>query len=102
MHAVSFAAVGDIILAEKIYNDAYEKIASLDFSALATIRYIHSDAPESDFFYTTAAQIIENEKNICLEKAKPYDYIELLFTGEELMEVMENGKGTVSEEAARS
>ena len=98
LHAASFAAVNDTKLAEEIYSEAREFIASLDFSKLATIRNIHKNTPESDYFFPTALTTIEAEKAICLDEAKPYDYVEFSFTGDELLEVIEDGEKPISKE----
>lgn len=92
LHAASFTVVGDTKVAEQIYNDAKDFIRSLSFSSIESIRYIHQDVPDSDFFFPNVVEKIEQEKQLCLEEAKPYDFVEISFTGEELLEVYNDGE----------
>lgn len=92
LHAASFTLVGDTKVAEQIYNDAKDFIRSLNLSSIESIRYIHQNVPDSDFFFPNVVEKIEQEKQLCLEEAKPYDFVEISFTGEELLEVYNDGE----------
>lgn len=90
--AASYAAVGDNEQAEHVYRSAIEFLQKLDFSKLQTLRYIHPEEQIRDTFCYHATEYVESEKVICLDEAKQYDYITLSVTGDELLEVLNNGR----------
>ena len=61
---------------------------SLDFTKVKTLKNIHPRMDFSDTICEKAVQyvLIEQEKSVQL--AKPYDTIELILSGDEIMEVL--------------
>lgn len=90
--ADSYYYCGEEKAAEKAYKDAISLIQSLDFSNVKSLKYIH---PHEDFSETVcekAVQYVLTEQENSIQLAKPYDTIELLMSGDEIMEVLDNGK----------
>lgn len=48
-----------------------------------------------DWFFNHAVEYVEVEKAPCLESAKKYDYIQVTVTGDELLEVAQDGREKV-------
>lgn len=61
-------------------------IMSLDFSNVKTILYAHRTKTEDDLFYAGILPYIAENKKLCLESAKQCDYLEITFSGEEMLE----------------
>ena len=45
-----------------------------------------------DAFYHQPIPYLQAEKTVCLEEARPYEYVQITVSSDELMEVIENGK----------
>lgn len=88
--AASYAVMGDIGNAEKVFDIAIEKMQGIDFSSLKTIEYSHK-GKQLERIYEYAVDYISTEKQECLDDIKQYDYITIDISGEKLLEVIENG-----------
>lgn len=99
--ASSYAMCGDIEQAYDVYKAAKEFLQSLDFSKLQTFRYVHSESKMRDTIAYCATEYVETNCTMCLEEAKPYDYVTISVSGDELMEVLENGREDVRKEEAQ-
>lgn len=87
--ASSYAIVGDIERADMVYQQSRSFLQGIDYSRVTTLDHLYPKDSMLDAFYHKADQFIEDEKQLCLEEAKPFDYIQLTVTGEDLMEVLE-------------
>ncbi len=90
--ASSYAVCGDTHQAEDVYRSAIDFLKDLDYSKLQTLRYVHSEAAMQKTFCYHATEYVETEKVACLEDARQYDYITLSVSGEELLEVLSDGR----------
>lgn len=90
--ADSYYYIGETKAAEKAYKDAIIFVRSLDFTKVKTLQYIHPNEDLSDTVCELAEPYILTEQAKSIEIAKPYDTIELSLTGDEIMEVLENGE----------
>ncbi len=88
--ADSYYYIGETKAAEKAYKDAICYVQSLDFTKVKTLQYIHPNEDLSDTVCELAEPYILNEQAKSIELAKPYDTVELLLAGDEIMEVLEN------------
>ncbi len=97
MLASSYAIVGDIEAAQRVFDMGVEKLSIIDNSNLKTIEYTH---PKSDFFkiYESSSARLLEEKAICLETAREYDCLSITVSGEYLLEAIENEDGTSRQE----
>ena len=88
--SASYAVVGDLATAERVYDLTQADLNAIDFSGVNTIKYLHR---KSDFesFGTSIPQYIETDCQECLEKSEKYDTIEIEITGEKLLEVLNFG-----------
>ena len=90
--AESYYYCGEVKAAEKTYQDAFELIKSLNFANVKTLQNIHPNEDFSDSICELAEPYVLSEQEECRELAKPYDSIELLVSGDSLLEVLEDGK----------
>ena len=90
--ADSYYFCGETKAAEKAYKDAIDFIASLDFSNVRSLQNIHPEEDFTDTICFKAVPYILTEQAKSLQFAKPYDTVELLLSGDEIVEVLENGK----------
>ncbi len=97
----SYAVCGDMEQAKDVYETAKSFLESLDFSKLQTLRYIHPESVVRDTIAYCATEYVETDCTMCLEQAKPYDYVTISVSGDELMEVLENGRENVRKEEAQ-
>ena len=89
--ASTYTVVGDLTRAEMVYQQARSFLQSIDFRRLRTLDNIYPKDSMLDSFYHQAPQFIEDEKQLCLEEAKPYDIVQITVAGDYLKEVVENG-----------
>jgi len=90
--ASSYTIVGDLTRADMVYQQARNFLQSIDFRRLRTLDNIYPKGTMLDCFYYQAPQFIEDEKQLCLEEAKPYDFVQITVPGGYLKEVVENGQ----------
>lgn len=96
MHATkliseSYLICGEDESAASVFDECRQFIESLDFSKVKTILYSHPKKKAEDLFIHTAVPCIAADKALCLEAAKPYDFIEITLNGEEILEVLDRG-----------
>lgn len=92
MLAATFAYTGEIEAVELTFNRSVAFLKEVDFSKVKTIELSHKDVDLSEWFFNRPIEYIEAEKAPCLEAAKEYDYVQIEITGDELLEVMSDGK----------
>lgn len=90
MLASTYTLYHDFAAAKMTYDLSADFIRGLDYSKVASIRHIHPNAEDGDFFFLKAEQYLMVEKAVCLEQINAYDYIELNVSGSELLEVIQN------------
>lgn len=90
--AESYYYCGEAKAAEKAYQDAVDLIRTLDFSKVKTLHNIHPHEDFSDSICELAEPYVLSEQEECRELAKSYDSIELLISGDYLMEVLADGE----------
>lgn len=99
MLAATYAYTGETAAVEQIFKKSISFLKEIDFSAVKTIELSHKNVDLSDWFFNHPVEYIEVEKAPCLEAAKEYDYVQIEVTGEDLLEVINDGGEEVSEEA---
>ena len=90
--ADSYYYIGESKAAEKAYKDAISFIKELDFTKVKTIQYIHPKEDFSDTVCEKAVPYVLSEQEKSLEHAKPYETVELILSGDDIVEALENGK----------
>lgn len=90
--AQSFIISNETDSAASVYDTCRQFLAGLDFSKIQTVLYAHPKKTKEDLFFYQAAACVVQSKNLCLEAAKPYDFIEIPLEGKELLEVLHNGR----------
>lgn len=94
--AASYAICGDMKTAEQTFKIGEQFMESIDFKKVKSIRYSHEDV--SDMFFDHPIEYITAEGADFLEKGKKYDYVALEVRGEDLLEVISDGREeTISE-----
>ena len=97
MLAASYALCGDTETAEKTYNLSIGYMREVNFNNIKTLDYVRDK--QSDLFYNHALEYIETEKDICLETAEEYEFMQIEMTGQQLLEVFNNGEEAEIQEA---
>ena len=97
MIAATFAYTGEMAAVEQTFNDSMQFLGGVDFSKVKSIEASHRDIDFEDWFFNKPVEYVEVEKKPCLESAKEYDYLQLEVNGEDLLEVLQNGREEVSE-----
>ncbi len=92
MLAGTYVICGDVDTAKKVFELAQTEIGKIDFSALKTIENSHINGDEFDRIYDSATEYLETEEHLCLTEASEYDCLTLSFSGEELLEVLGDGR----------
>ena len=95
--AASYAMCGNLETAEQTFRLSESNIRSIDFSKVKTISYQHKGL--TDMFYTAPTGFITAEREICMEEAKHYDYVAIEVSGNNLLEVLGDGKAEAVQEA---
>ena len=91
MLAVSYIIVDDYENAQMVLDIGINKLNKIDYKNLATIEHSHKNA-EFEKIYNNPADYLILEKNICMEDAIDYDCLSISINGNELLEVLLNGK----------
>lgn len=97
MIAAVFAYMGELTAVEQTFGDSVAFLEGVDFSKIKSIEASHKDVNFEDWFFNKPVEYVKAEKRPCLESAKEYDYLQLEVNGEELLEVLQNGREEVSE-----
>ena len=90
--ADSYFYCGEKKAAEKAYQDAIDLISGLDFCKVKSLKYIHPHTDFSDSVCELAVPFVLAEQEKSVEMAKPYDTIEMLINGDDIVEVLEDGE----------
>lgn len=90
--ASSYTVVGDLKRADMVYQQARSFLGSIDYHRISTLDYIYPKGSMLDAFYHQTDACIEDEKQLCLEEGKPFDFVQLTVTGDFLKEVLENAE----------
>lgn len=88
--AASYAMCGNLETAEQTFRLSETTIRSIDFSEVKTIVYQHKGL--NDMFYNAPIGYLTAEREVCMEEAKPYDYVAIEVSGEKLLEVLDVGQ----------
>lgn len=89
MLAASYAICGDMDTADKTYRLSMNAMDEVDFSRIRTLDNLHKN--NGDMFYHRAVEYIEADKELCIEQAEEYEYIQIAMTGEQLLEEFGDG-----------
>lgn len=95
--ATSYALCGYLDTATQTYIICENKLKEIDFSNVETIRYEYKEL--KDMFYSDPVGYFATAQEICLDKAKSYDYVALKVSGEKLLEVLGNEREKTVPEA---
>ena len=89
----SYSVVGEIERAEDVFEKGISFLNSINFENVRTLDYLYPERSMDDAFYYQPVQYMQAEKNTCLKEPRPYEYMQITVSSEELLEVIENGKG---------
>lgn len=89
----SYSVVGEIERAEDVFEKGISFLGSVNLENVRTLDYIYPERSMDDAFYYQPVQYMQAEKNACLKDSQPYEYVQIIASSEELLEVIENGKG---------
>lgn len=95
--AASYALCGYLDTATQTYITSENKLKEIDFSNVETICYEYKEL--KNMFYSDPVGYLATAQEMCLDKAKSYDYVALEVSGEKLLEVLGNGREKTVPEA---
>ena len=90
--AWSYSVVGDTKRAKTVFEQSMNFLRSIDFRNVQTLDYIYPRKSMDDAFYHQSISYLQAEEDVCLAEARPYEYVQITASSEELLEVIENGK----------
>ena len=90
MLAGSYAIIGDTENAQRVFDLSVSQMSAIDFSRLKTIEYVHKDT-SFEKIYENATSFLLTEKQMCLESAQEYECLSISISGEQLLEVLQDG-----------
>lgn len=89
--AWSYSVVGDIGRAEIAFEQSVSFLRTVNFRNIWTLDSIYPPQSMEDAFYHQSVPYMQEEQKVCLDEAKPYDFVQLTVSAEELEEVFANG-----------
>ncbi|MBR4569335.1 MAG: (deoxy)nucleoside triphosphate pyrophosphohydrolase, partial [Candidatus Riflebacteria bacterium] len=95
--AMTFAYVGELNAIEQTFRKSKDFIKGIDFTRIKSIESSHKGVDFSEWFFNKPVEYLETQKTPCIEATKEYDYIQIELSGEELLEVIGNGREEISE-----
>lgn len=90
--AWTYAVVGDTDRANNAFEQSLSFLRSINFSNVLTLDYIYPRKSMDDAFYHQPVPYLQYERTLCLNEARPYEFVQLTVSSEELEEVLVNGK----------
>lgn len=97
MLAGSYAVVDDMETAQKVLDTGIHKLNSLNYSNLKTIENAHK-GKEFEKIYITSSDYLADEKQLYLENLVDYDCLSISINGDDLLEVLTDGKENAKQE----
>lgn len=92
MLAASYAVCGDMKRAQHVFEMAINYLRELDFGNVSTFSYMHPKEDAKEMFFNNAPEYIQAAQAACIESAKPFEFIAIQLSGDELLEVIGNGE----------
>ncbi len=99
--AWTYSIVGDTERADMVFSQSIDFMNTIDFDRVKTLDHIYPAGDMSDAFYYHPAAYLKKEQTVCLEAAKPYRYVQMTVSGEELEEALRNDGRPVQEKDHR-
>lgn len=89
--AMSWGITGDTDTLKNTFDYSEAFLRSLNMGAIKTIEYSHPNLNWNRLFYNTAIPDLARDKQFYLERVENYDAITIEISGNELLEVIDNG-----------
>ncbi len=93
--AWTHTVVGEVSRAETVFKQAIAFLRTIDFSKATTLDHIYPRGTMEDAFYHQPVPYFQTEQVACLNEARPYDFVQITVSGEELKEAIENGSEAI-------
>lgn len=90
--AWTYAVVGDTDRANNVFEQSLSFLRNIDFSNVCTLDYIYPKKSMDDAFYHQPVPYLQYERTLCLNEARPYEFVQLTVSSEDLEEVLAYGK----------
>lgn len=90
--AWSYTVVGDTNRAKTVFEQSISFLHTINFRNVRTLDYIYPRRSMDDAFYHQAVPYLQAEKTVCLDEARPYKFVQITVSSEELEEVLADGK----------
>lgn len=89
--AWSYSVVGDTDRAEIAFEQSVSFLRTVNFKNVRTLDSIYPSRSMEDAFYHQSVPYMQEEQRVCLDEAKPYDFVQLTVSADELEEVFADG-----------
>ncbi len=90
--AWSHSVVGDTDRAKIVFEQSVSFLRTINFGNVRTLDYIYPRNSMDDAFYHQSVPYLKAEETICLDEARPYEFVQITVSAEELEEVLADGK----------
>ncbi|MBQ3761190.1 MAG: hypothetical protein II875_04150 [Clostridia bacterium] len=87
--AWSYSVAGDTERAKIVFEQSISFLRTIDFRNVRTLDYIYPQKSMDDAFYHQAIPYLQAEETVCLEEARPYEFVQITLSSEELEEALE-------------
>lgn len=90
--AWSHSVVGDTDRAKIVFDQSVSFLRTINFGNVRTLDYIYPRNSMDDAFYHQSVPYLQAEKAVCLDEARPYEFVQITVSSEDLVEVLADGK----------
>lgn len=90
--AWSYSVVGDAGRARIVFEQGVSFLRTINFGNVRTLDYIYPPQSMEDAFYHQPVPYLKAEETGCLEEARPYEFVQITVSSDELKEALADGK----------
>lgn len=90
--AWSYAVICDTDRAKIVFEQSGSFLNTINFRNVRTLDYIYPRKSMDDAFYHQPVPYLKAEETACMDEARPYEFVQITVSAEELEEVLTDGK----------
>ena len=90
--AWSHSIVGDTDRAKIVFEQSISFLRTINFGNVRTLDYIYPKKSMDDAFYHQSIPYLKAEETVCLDEARPYEFVQITVLSEDLEEVLADVK----------
>lgn len=92
MLAWSHSAVGDTERAKIVFEQSVFFLRTINFRNVRTLDYIYPPNSMDDAFYHQSVPYLKAEETVCLDEARPYEFVQITVSSDDLEEALADGE----------